>query len=194
VLLALIALYALRHVKERRRRFGWQIVTGSIALIAAVVAFVFRSRIIDVLHAGDVINVRYDVWIQMWELIPTYQLQGWGWLGTWREDMVPYSIINALNDTPHENGLNAYLDVYLQVGLIGALLFVLLLALALSRSWLLASNKRSVIYVWPALILPALVTVSFAESSMLVESGWLLLVICSVKAAQGMSWRDALPR
>jgi hypothetical protein len=32
-----------------------------------------------------------------------------------------------------------------------------------------------------------------AESSLLIESGWLLLVLCSVKAAQGMSWRNALP-
>ena len=33
-----------------------------------------------------------------------------------------------------------------------------------------------------------------AESTVLLEFGWLLLLICSVKAAQGMSWRSALAR
>ena len=33
-----------------------------------------------------------------------------------------------------------------------------------------------------------------AENTVLLEFGWLLLLICSVKAAQGMSWRDALAR
>jgi hypothetical protein len=28
---------------------------------------------------------------------------------------------------------------------------------------------------------------------MLYESGWMLAVICTVKASQGMSWRQALP-
>ena len=33
---------------------------------------------------------------------------------------------------------------------------------------------------------------SFAESFALVEGGWMLLVVCAVKAARDMSWRDAL--
>ena len=49
-------------------------------------------------------------------------------------------------------------------------------------------------YVWPALILVALLVTSAAESTMLVEFGWLLLLVCSMKAAQGMSWRSALAR
>ena len=33
-----------------------------------------------------------------------------------------------------------------------------------------------------------------AKSTVLLEFCWLLLLICSVKAAQGMSWRSALAR
>ena len=42
--------------------------------------------------------------------------------------------------------------------------------------------------------LVALILVSFAESSILVEFGWLVFVICSVKASQELSWRKALSR
>src|SRR5680860_419921 len=50
-------------------------------------------------------------------------------------------------------GLNAFLDVYFQAGLVGFLAFVALVGLALVRSWLLASIKRTFVHVWPALIL-----------------------------------------
>jgi exopolysaccharide production protein ExoQ len=39
-----------------------------------------------------------------------------------------------------------------------------------------------------------LLATSAAESTVLVEFGWLLLLVCAVKAAQGMSWRSALRR
>jgi hypothetical protein len=55
----------------------------------------------------------------------------------------------------------------------------------------LGSRERSFIYAWPALVLVALIACSLAESSILVEFGWLTLVICCVKAAQKLSWRQA---
>jgi O-antigen ligase len=193
VLVAVLALYLLRKVKTVEHRLYWQIALGVFALAAGITAWLVRVRIVELLSAGNVLKVRYDVWIQMWNLIPANQLQGWGWIGFWRGGIPPYAIIDANTGAPHENGLNAYLDVYLQVGLIGLILFVALVVLTFSRSWLLASNKRSVIYVWPPLVMVALMATGMAESSLLIESGWLLLVLCSVKAAQGMSWRNALP-
>ena len=158
-----------------------------------MLAFIFRAPIIELLHGRSVITVRYEVWLQMWHLIPVNELLGWGWIGFWRGSLPPYSLINAMTGAPHANGLNAFLDVWLQVGLVGFLLFLLLLGLAMGRSWLLGSNKRSVIYAWPPLILIALIGTAMAESTMLYESGWMLTVICTVKASQGMSWRQALP-
>jgi O-antigen ligase len=193
VLFAMAALYALRKIRNARRRFYTQLGLGVVALGLLVLGILVRIRIIELLSAGNVLQVRYDVWLQVWHLIPTYPLQGWGWIGFWRGSLPPYAIIDALTGAPHENGLNAFLDVWLQVGFVGLLLFVVLCALALSRSWLLASNKRSVIYVWPPLVLVAIIATSMAESSILIEFGWMLLVVCAVKAAQGMSWRQALP-
>jgi exopolysaccharide production protein ExoQ len=192
VLLATAALFGLRRVPAARRPFV-QIGLGVVALAGIVVAVFERAPIINFLNAQKVLDARYDLWIQVWHLIPTAPLQGWGWIGFWREGIPPFSIINQLVGTPHQNALNAYLDLYLQVGLIGLLLFVALAALAISRSWVLASNKRSTIYVWPPLVLIVLLSTSLAESAVLYESGWLLLVICAVKAAQGLSWRSALP-
>ena len=94
---------------------------------------------------------------------------------------------------PRETALNAYVDVLLQLGLVGLCAFIALMGLAFVRSWLLAANKRSVVYLWLALMLTVLVSISFAESSVLVEFGWLTLVICAIKASQDLSWRARLP-
>ncbi len=193
VLIATAVLFGVRHIRNERWKFSVQVAFAALALALAVLAFIFRAPIIELLHGRDVLNVRYDVWIQMWHLIPVQPLLGWGWIGFWRGTLPPYSLINVLTGAPHANGLNAFLDVWLQVGLVGFLLFLLLLGLAMGRSWLLGSNKRSVIYAWPPLILIALLCTSMAESTILTESGWMLLVICTVKASQGMSWRQALP-
>jgi hypothetical protein len=193
VLLAAAALFGVRHIRNERWKFAVQVSSGSVTAAIAVLAFVFRAPIIDLLHGQSVITVRYEVWLQIWHLIPVNPLLGWGWIGFWRGSLPPYSLINAMTGAPHANGLNAFLDVWLQAGLIGFLLFLVLLGLAMGRSWLLGANKRSVIYAWPPLILIALIGTAMAESTMLYESGWMLLVICTVKASQGMSWRQALP-
>ncbi|WP_025155537.1 O-antigen ligase family protein [Leifsonia aquatica] len=191
--LATVALYLIRKVPVHLRTFAqWGL--AILTLAALVVAYLYRTRVIDLLNARADFQVRYRLWIQIWELIPVQQGVGWGWVGSWPTDLYPFTAIQDATGVYHSDGLNAYLDVYLQVGIIGLLLFVALIGLAFVRSWLLASNRRSVVYAWAPLVLVALLVTSVFESSMLVEAGWLLLIVCTVKASQGMSWRLRLPR
>ncbi|WP_314146572.1 exopolysaccharide production protein [uncultured Leifsonia sp.] len=191
--LATLALFLVRKVPAASRGYvQWGLAIVTVA--ALVAAYIYRTRVIDLLNARADFQVRYRLWIQIWELIPVQQSVGWGWVGAWPTDLYPFTAIQAATGVYHADGLNAYLDVYLQVGIIGLLLFIALIALAFSRSWLLASNRRSVVYAWAPLVLVALLVTSVFESSILVESGWMLLVICTVKASQGMSWRLRLPR
>src|SRR6478752_2624048 len=190
--LATLALYLMRKAPAQQRPyFQWGLAIFTIAVLVA--AYIYRTRVIDLLNARADFQVRYQLWIQIWELIPVQQTVGWGWIGSWPTGLYPFTAIQDATGVYHSDGLNAYLDVYLQVGVIGLLLFVALIALAFSRSWLLASNRRSVVYAWAPLVLVALLVTSVFESSILVEAGWMLLVICTVKASQGMSWRLRLP-
>jgi exopolysaccharide production protein ExoQ len=190
--LATLALFGLRQIKPRARTYSqWGL--GALAIAVLVLAYIHRTRVIDLLNARADFSFRYSLWIQIWQLIPVNQLAGWGWVGHWPQDVFPFTVINFNTNATHTDGLNAFLDVYFQVGLIGIILFVALVALAFGRGWILASNRRSVVYAWVPLVLVALLSTSLFESSILVESGWLLLVVCAVKSAQGLSWRDALP-
>ncbi|WP_022881571.1 O-antigen ligase family protein [Gryllotalpicola ginsengisoli] len=193
VVAAALALSLLRGVADERRRFSWQVTLAVASVVVGIVAWALRDPIIAALDAGHALNVRHALWIRMWDLTKVHPLIGWGWAGIWRDDQAPFVIADLLVGGEHQNGLNAYLDVLLQLGAAGLLLFGVLVVLALGRSWLIASNKRSVIHTWAPLVLIALLATSATESVTLVDYGWLLLVVCTVKASQNMSWRNALP-
>ena len=189
--IAALALYWLRRTPTENRWLLQLSLLGT-AVLTALFVFVARSGIIDLLNAGSEFETRSSLWREMWRLVELHPLEGWGWTGIWPERISPYGWLDFVTKTEHASALNAFLDVYFQVGLVGFLSFVTLVALAFVRSWLLASNKRPVVYVWSPLVLVALLVTSAAESTVLVEIGWVLLLICSVKAAQGQSWRRLL--
>ena len=87
---------------------------------------------------------------------------------------------------------NAWLDVWLQLGVVGLVIFILLVATTLKRSWFLAVDRprdrglrrlsrTRALTLLPLLLIAALIAQSAAESRMLVEAGWMLLVVISVK-------------
>ncbi len=184
------ALYLIRKLPPSRQRFG-QITLSAIALGVAITAWVLRQQLIGAFSASSEMNTRLQLWRSMRVLIPQHNLEGWGWVGLWRTDLTPFIFLpHSASQTP-ASGLNAYLDVWFQLGVVGLLLFVGVLGLAFVRSWLLAASRRSIVYAWPALVLVALLVTSLAESAVLIEFGWLTFVVCSVKAARELSWRRA---
>ena len=189
--LAALALYWLRRTPAESRwirQIGLLVTT----VVGGIIALSARTQIIDTLNAGSEFGVRYSLWGEMWRLVGLNPLEGWGWAGLWPTGVTPYGWLAFITRRDQTSGLNAFLDVYFQVGLIGFLAFLALVGLAFWRSWVLASNKRTLVYVWSPLILVILIVTSAAESTALIEFGWLLLLICALKAAQGKSWRSLL--
>ncbi|MCU1558291.1 MAG: exopolysaccharide biosynthesis protein [Microbacteriaceae bacterium] len=187
VAVATLALYGLRRVSPERKRVGQFVLLGSTITIGAI-AWAARTPIINALSASNELNQRLAIWRPIRLLIPTHELEGWGWAGRWWEGIPPFTYVR---DGLQPSALNAYLDVWFQVGLIGLFAFVFMVGLAFIRSWLLASRQRSFVYAWPALVLVVLLVTGLAESSLLVEFGWLTFVVCSVKASRELSWRKA---
>ena len=192
VAVAACALYILRRLSGEQKRVG-EIGLLGVVVVAITIAWAARSPIIDALNAGSEFEYRYTIWKRILSVVSISPVEGFGWLGLWRPQLPPYIGLGiGLRRGENPSAYNAYLDTLLQVGVVGLTLLLLLIGLALVRSWLLAANKRSVVYLWPALVLVALAVTSAAESMILVEFGWLVLVICAVKASEGLSWRHGL--
>jgi hypothetical protein len=188
--LAALALYGLRRAQPEHRRY-WQLGLGAAAIAGAAIAWALRTPIIIAFSASSELTTRLHLWQQLRSLISLDNLLGWGWVGQWRHDVHPFEAFSNFSDRTPTSGLNAFLDVWFQLGLAGLCLFVGLVALTFVRSWLLASKQRSAVYVWPALVLVVLLSTALVESSILYEFGWLIFVVCCVKAARELSWRRA---
>lgn len=190
VLVAAAALYGLRRVAPARRRVLQLALLAATAVVAGL-GWAFRSPIVDLFNAGGDLTYRIQIWHETWSFIGIQPLLGWGWIGAWRPDIVPFQAFVDVGGRETTSASNAFFDVWLQLGLIGFLVFVGLVLLTFTRSWLLAGRQRSIVFAWPALAVIVLVVTALAESSPLTEYGWVTFVVCTVKAAQSLSWRGA---
>jgi O-antigen ligase len=130
----------------------------------------------------------------VWDLSALHPIEGWGWIGAWQPTLPPFPSFFIPGEREPTSAVNAYLDVLLQLGIVGVVVFGGLVVLAFTRSWLLAGRQRNLALTWPALVLLTLIVTSLGESSLLGEYGWLTFVVCAVKASQQLSWRNAFAR
>lgn len=189
--LAVAALALVRHTRPEHRG-ALQLGLGALVVVGVLVGYFARHPIIAWLGAGTDFSMRVNLWNTMVDWVRFEPVLGWGWFGSWSTREYPFSYINYILDASHASGLNAYFDVLLQLGWVGLSLFVALAAIALVRAWLAASERRSVIYAWTPLILIALLIDSMFESFTLVGIGWVMLVLCAVRAGQSRSWRERI--
>ncbi|MFN4000510.1 O-antigen ligase family protein [Microcella sp.] len=191
VLLTGLALVVIRRQQPLARR-----ATQSALLVAAVafalIAWVFRGALVGVVDAAADVAVRTSVWGSVRALIDQQPVLGWGWVGPWPTEVYPFSSVRSSSGLQPDSALNAYGDIWLQLGLAGLIVLVTALGLAFVRAWLVASDRRSTVYVWPALTLVLLATTSMTESYLLFEGGLLLFVTSAFAAARNRSWRRRL--
>ena len=188
---ATLALALVRRLSAPRRPLA-QLILG-IGVIAAVAAgYGMRDAIVALVDARADFSLRTDLWSRLLTYVAYRPIEGFGWFGTWSPDSFPFASLNFALGEQHTSALNAYLDVLLQLGWVGLLLFLTLGALALARGWLVATERRSTVHAWGPLTLVALLAFSLFESFTLSGAGLLLLVVCAVRAGQSRSWRESL--
>lgn len=191
VLVAGLALVGLRRMDAPARRTAQSALLVS-AVAAIAIAWIFRQQLIRVVDAGIDVTVRTSVWADLEPLIEQNAVQGWGWVGAWPTEVFPFVIVRDAFGNRQDSALNAYVDITFQLGIAGLLALLIALGLALVRAWLVASERRSTVHVWPALTILLLAVTSVTESYLLTEGGLMLFVIAAVTAAQSRSWRGRL--
>ncbi|MBX3193969.1 MAG: O-antigen ligase family protein [Microbacteriaceae bacterium] len=196
VVLAVVGLAGLLLVVLRRvpatARTTLQPIILIVAVAAAAVSWVFRVRILNFLDAASDFEARTRVWQQLSALADRHPVEGWGWVGIWPVEVFPYSSVRLPSGRAADSALNAFVDTFFQLGLIGLALLVLALGLGFARSWLVASAARSTVNVWPALTLALLGATGLAESYLIAEGGLVLAFAACIAAARKRSWRKAL--
>ncbi len=191
VFLMLLAILIIRR-RSSDERSRWQFGLFAFIVVFAVIAWLMRNTIVSQLRVTNELNVRLTLWQSVLDTARQNPLEGWGWVGAWPSGVQPYFAINFDIGQKHQSALSTFFDAYLQVGMVGLVLFLAVLVLAFIRATLVASSKRSSVFIWPVLIITALAITGLAQSDLLVGSGWLLLVVTVALTSQNMSWRSRL--
>jgi len=193
LVLAAVLVVGLALVLIRRQQPVARRATQSVLLVTAValaaVSWFFRGPIIGLVDAAAEVAERTSVWSAVGDLVAQQPVLGWGWVGLWPTSVYPFSSVVSSSGSQPESALNAYADIWLQLGLAGIITLLAALGLAFARAWLVAADRRSTVYVWPALTLVLLAVTSMTESYLLYEGGLLLFVTSAFAAARNRSWR-----
>lgn len=173
-----VGAYVLRRLRPRAKRvLSFTIIACS--AIGAVLTLKYRDEIFALLDRGSDFTHRTEIWYE----VINFAMQrpdGWGYVGYWPIWQFPYSEIGTgLDYVRPTHGHNAFLDAWLQLGLIGVVLLVGIVVLLFGSAWRLverADRGDTHLPLGWALLTVALVMQALTESRLLVEGGWFLLV------------------
>ncbi|MFD1715597.1 O-antigen ligase family protein [Amnibacterium flavum] len=150
-----------------------RIVMAAGVLAAVALVFALRGALLDLLGKSPDLTGRVDIWTTVLGLFGERPVAGWGWTGYWQPWIPLFADLAPRNGVIYLQAHNALLDVAFQLGVIGLILFVGLLVTTLVR----AIRVRAVL---PILLLVALLAQSIAESRLLYEGNWALLLILAL--------------
>jgi len=171
-----------------RRGSGPRRVATAVGILAAVgasvlVAFLFRGPILALLGKSEDLTNRLDIWAIVAETAGQRPVAGWGWVSYWAPWVEPFDDLVVIRGVTYLQAHNAWLDVFLQLGVIGLVVVGLFVLSTLVRSWSYALDGPRDSALLPTALLVAVLVQGLAESRLLIEIGWALLVLVSVRTA-----------
>lgn len=182
-----------RHVGPERRRPVY-LTAAALVVVAVVSVVLFASKIPVLLGKSEDLTGRLTIWNSVIHLAQERPAFGWGWVSYWAPWVSPFKNLAERGGVVYLQAHNAWLDVWLQLGIVGLVIFALLIVSTLWRSWFQAVDRPrfaagddlpyTALTLLPLLLLAALLAQSLAESRILIEAGWTLLVLVAVKTKQ----------
>lgn len=178
-----------RDTRHRYYRVAWGVIGAG-----ALLVLTYRAEIFSLIGKSPDMTGRTKIWRIVLDLIDQRPLQGWGWSSYWVPWVEPYNGLVVINHVPYFQAHNAFLDVWMQLGVVGLGLFLLLVGMTFVRLWRLAVRHTSPLYLWPILVYVGIVTQNLTESRILVEIGWVILVLFAVKVQEPAEKLEPLGR
>ena len=170
--------------RDREGRHKIYRVTWTAAACALFTAALYSGELAVLIGKNPDLTGRSDLWAAVWGLISQRPIQGWGWISYWMPGAAPLDTLFVQGGVTYYQAHNIFLDFWLQLGLVGLLIFIGLLATTFVRLWQIALRSTNPVYLWPIFILIGLLAQNLFESRLIVELGWVLLMILTIKSRQ----------
>ena len=189
---ALIAIFSEGRDRAMRHRiYGY----GIWALVGvAVFGLIYRTELFDLLGRSPDASGRFYIWGEVLNLIWEKPLEGWGWISYWVPGVEPFEGLIVINKVPMYQAHNAFLDIWLQLGLLGLVLLVWLMLQGFNRLWAVAVRHTNPLYLFPLFGFLVIAAQSLTESRLLIEISWVLLVLLTTKSREPFAELEPLGR
>ncbi|MDV3347647.1 O-antigen ligase family protein [Leptolyngbyaceae cyanobacterium CCMR0082] len=165
----------------------------ALSFIIFVVAFGFiylqtnADTLLSAFGKGTDLSGRNEIWPALWEMISRKPFLGYGYQGFWGPDGGPADLVRQLTGWPVPNAHNGFLEVFLSLGWIGALLFLTNFAITLIRSFQLIRLTKTTEAIFPVLFLGFFIISNMTESNLFKQDSWTLYIWASLVSIQIMS-------
>ncbi|AMB57852.1 O-antigen ligase family protein [Microterricola viridarii] len=195
------ALWARRVGPERRRPV--YLTAGGLVVVGGVFGSLLWGPLLGALGKSEDLTGRFDIWSAVTELASQRPVAGWGWVSYWAPWVEPFDDLAVRKGVTYLQAHSAWLDVWLQLGVIGVVLFAALVIGTLWRSWFLAVDRPrdsladdrpyAASALVPFLLMIALLVQSFTESRILIEGGWMMLVALALITKRNLRRVETMP-
>lgn len=183
-----------RRARTPGGRTAVYLVLAALAAAGTLFVTVFSSTFLAIAGKSSDLTGRIGIWDTVIGLAGQRPWFGWGYSSPWIPWVEPFDGLIIRRGVEQLHAHNAWLDVWLQLGIVGVVLFASLVISTLWRSWFAAVDRPrfdlrddrpyTALSLLPLLLMVVLVVQSLAESRILIESGWVLLVALSLKTKQ----------
>jgi O-antigen ligase len=188
MLVAAFALWA-RFIAPSARRGLYAV--AALVLLGLVAFGIFGRGVLSaLLGKSEDFTGRTTIWDAVTSLAEQRPALGWGWMSPWVPSAEPFGTLVEIRGVTFLQAHNTWLDIWVQLGVVGLIVFGFFVLSTTWRAWFVAVDRPrwdlvdqrpfTANSLLPLLILTALLAQSLAESQLLVQSGWALLVICAV--------------
>jgi exopolysaccharide production protein ExoQ len=189
---AAVILVFLRRAETRPARRRVSIFSLVVVALGLVGAIALHAPLLKALGKTGTLTGRTGIWSEVIKIASQRPVIGWGWISYWVPGLAPFNRPQfRIGGIQYLQAHDAWLDLWLQLGVVGVVVFAVFAMSAVVRAWALAVDrpqfgidataKYDATTLLPALILIALLAQSFTESRLLIEYGLFLLCLMAIK-------------
>lgn len=197
VILAVLVVVLLLRRFTGRAHAAVYAVTAALVAGALILVSTMGTQLLALLGKSSDLTGRLDIWATVISLAQERPVAGWGWISFWIPWIEPFDNLVFASGVRQLHAHNAWVDIFLQLGVLGLVVFGALVLSTLVRSWQfaverpiiapLSSARHTIVSLLPLLLLVALLVQSVAESRLIIEYGMALLTVIAVKSKVSQS-------
>jgi O-antigen ligase len=195
---AVLALYALLRIAGRfdsRSRVVLAMAGLCAAIVIAGAAVYYLPLLTRLLGRDATLSGRTEIWKHVWPFILRRPLLGWGYAGFWRGIQgESFNLVAALRFIVF-HAHNGYLEIWLELGILGLIFFALSYLRAWRKLWPVLRSGDISRVMWMVFILVLIGLYGLDENTLLIPNGlfWMIYV-ATLANIELLSAEDRLAR